>query len=307
MKKILAVCFASFVASMALAAGLTLSEARSQISECIKDPAKMKQVVKGLSAADQLTFLAEVNEAISKMPGSNESKAASYLLANRAAVTAAAAGNKTAMIAETFATVPPEVLPVINERFAADLLNIDADPNVKYTNEQFTRIADNIMKKVNERCASAENGAVRSSFAIIMMVNACNNSIPGLAEHLIQSLPESAQNAARTEWIPAAVGQNQTKSYEPILGSADNIGDMVANNVVIRLVGPQLLESMLGDVVEGTPLINNSNRQDILPSGGVREEENQPQPPANPTEEPGLPTEEDYPKEPGGYQDQLLS
>lgn len=289
MKKMLAVCFATFVVGAALSAGLSLSDARSQISACIKDPAKMKQVVKGLSPADQLTFLSEVNEAISKMPGSNESKAASYLLANRAAVTAASAGNKTAMIAETFATVPPEVLPVINERFAADLLNIDADPSTKYTNEQFTRIADSIMKAVNDRCASAENGAVRSAFAVIMMINACNKTIPDLAEHLIQTLPPEAQNEARNEWIPAAVGQNQPKTYEPILNGADNIGDMVANAVVNRLVGPQLLASMLGDVVEGTPMINNSNREDITPAIGKKESdlpEIQPAP-YDPIEEPG--------------------
>lgn len=294
MKKMLAVCFATFVAGVALSAGLSLSDARSQISVCIKDPAKMKQVIKGLSPADQVTFLAEVNEAISKMPGSNESKAASYLLANRAAVTAASAGNKTAMIAETFATVPPEVLPVINERFAADLLNIDADPTTRYTNEQFTRIADSIMKAVNERCASAENGVIRSAFAVIMMINACNDTIPGLAEHLIQTLPASVQTVARTEWIPSATGKGQPKSYEPILGSGDNIGDMLLNSAVISQVGPQLLESMLGDVIEGTPLINNSAPQNIMLSGGVLAGEDKIQPPVDPT------------KEPIGYQAQTL-
>jgi len=299
-KKMLSVVMTVVFVGVAMAANISLSDARAKIGECIANPAKMASVIKQLSPADQIACLAEVNEAIAKMPGSNESKAAAFLEANRSAVRAAEPGNKTAMIAEVFATVPPEVLTIVNEHFATELLSRDNGVSKNVTDEQFTKTALNLMTKVNERCASAENGAARATFAILMLIRADNGKIADLAETLVKTLPETAQNAARTEWIPAAMGQSQEKTYLPLLGSADTVGEMAANAVVIRLVGPQLLESMLGDIVEGTPLINNSNRPDILYDVPVRETEDKTQAPVDPARWPDPPVDE-----PGGYQGQI--
>ena len=285
---------AACVATVSLAAKMPLSDARAKIGSCIQSPSEMASTIKSLSAADQLTFLREVNEAIEKMPGSVEAKTARFLNINRAAVTSAGAGNRTKMIAEVFATVPPVALTVINERFASDLLNKDADPSRPVSDAQFKRIAENIMREVNARCASEENGAERSAFAVLMLVRASNDSIPGLADDLIATLPADAQNIARAEWVPSALGVNQVKDYEPILGNVDHDGKLPENRVVLRLAGPQLLESMLGDVVEGVPLINRSNDPFIDYGGGVRSSEFVP--------EPVVPV----PSEPGGYQGQYI-
>lgn len=284
---------AACVASVSLAAKVSLSDARARIGECIQSTSALSATVKSLAPADQLSFLREVNEALGKMPGSAEAKAARFLNVNRAAVTAADAGNRTKMFAEVFATVPPEFLTIINERFASDLINKDADPSRPVSNAQFTRIAENIMREVNARCASEENGAERSAFAVLMLVRASNNSIPGLDETLIATLPAEAQNVARTEWMPAALGVNQTKDYGPILGNVDHYA-MPENRVVLRLAGPQLLESMLGDVVEGVPLVNRSNDPFIVDSG-VRADILVP-----------MPIEPPAPVEPGGYQGQTF-
>ncbi len=294
--KIVTALAAATVAGLALAAKMPLPDARAQISACISNPAKMSETVKQLSAEDQVAFLSEVNEAISKMPGSNEAKAAKFLNVNRAAVSSAGKKNKKAVIAEVFATVPLEALTVINERFASDLLHMNADPSHKISPERFERIAQDVMKAVNARCASAENAAVRSTFAILMLIRASDNAIPGLADALVKTLPENVQNDARTEWLPAALGLNQPKTYEPLLGFADTTGDMLTNDVVIRLAGPQLLEALLGDLVEGTPMVNSSNDPDIYGTG-IREGEIAPQPPAHPEKEP---------REPGGYQGQTI-
>jgi len=292
---------AVLVANVVFAANISLPDARAKIGVCIEKPTEMASVIKQLAPADQLAFLAEVNETIAKMPGSNESKAAAFLKANRAAVKAATVGGKSLMLAEVFATVPPEVLTLINEHFATELLSRDIGSSKNVTDEQFMKVALNIMEKVNERCLSVENGAARATFAILMLVRADNGKIPELTETLIKTLPETAQNAARTEWIPAALGQSQEKTYLPLLGGADTVGEMAANAVVIRLVGPQLLESMLGDIVEGTPLINNSNRPDILYTLPVRETEDKSQAPVDQAHWP------DPPIEPDGYQLQIIN
>lgn len=239
-------------------AQMSLADARAKIGECIKTPATMTDTMKKLSAEDQKTFLAEVNEAISKMPGSNEALTATYLNVNRAALKGAQPGNLTTLVAEVFATVPPESLTVINERFAADLFNRAADPTVKYTDEQFSQIAKSLVEKVAERNAQVENGAARSAFAVLMMVRASNGSPENLTDSLVEALPADSRNVARNEWIPAAMGEKDAKTYEPILGAAEATGAMPSAEMVINIAGPQLLEALLGEVVEGTPAASAS-------------------------------------------------
>ena len=116
---------AAIAATVALNAqeSVSLADARASISDCIKTPSKMTETMKKLSADDQKSFLAEVNEAIAAMPGSNESQAATFLNVNRAALKGAGKGNLAALVAEVFATVPPEYLPVVTDSFASDLFN----------------------------------------------------------------------------------------------------------------------------------------------------------------------------------------
>lgn len=252
------------VLAMGVASAMSLADARGSIGKCISDPKLMTSVMKQLSAADQKALLAEVNAAIEKMPGSNEQKSATYLTVNRAALKGAAKGNVATLVAEIFATVPPEDLTIINEQFATDLFSRTADPSKAYTDDQFTQIAETLTKKTNERTASMEGGAARSAFVILMMVRASGGSPADLQEKLISTLPAEAQNAARNEWVPAALGQkNMIQSYEPILGGADALNALPENQVVMRLAGPQLLEAMLGDIVEATPMVNNSRKPDF--------------------------------------------
>ena len=74
MKQIgIAVAAAALSAFSALAQGsaMSLPDARAKIGSVIGDPASMTGVISQLSAADQLSFLSDVNAAIAKMPGSN--------------------------------------------------------------------------------------------------------------------------------------------------------------------------------------------------------------------------------------------
>jgi adenylate kinase len=247
----------------------------------------MTATMKKLSAEDQKTFLAEVNEAISKMPGSNESLTATYLNVNHAALKGSQPGNLATLVAEVFATVPPESLAVINERFAADLFNRAADPSVTYTDEQYEQIAKSLVEKVVERNAQVENGAARSTFAILMMVRASNGSPANLSDSLVDVLPTDSRNIARNEWIPSAMGANVEKSYEPLLGAAEAVGSLPSSEMVIRIAGPQLLEALLGEVVEGTPVVSTSfniERDANLPVKEVV--------PETPTEPQGYPNQE---------------
>lgn len=229
---------------------MALADARGQIDKVVDSPALMKEIMGKLSSEDQLKFLADVNKAVADLPASTEEKSAKYLNLNHAAVKSAKKNNVTAMLAEVFATVPPEALTVICERFAVDLLNRSADPNATYTDKEFTDIAVALMKKINERTEETDNGSARSAFAIIMLLRASNGTIPDLADVLVDTLQhDDAKELARNEWIPAALGTDgREQGYEPLLASAD-AGRRPDLDFTLVIAGPQYMESILEDIV----------------------------------------------------------
>lgn len=257
MKKILIVgvlAVVSAVAAMAqdaVSAGRqdALARARGQIDKIIETPDLMKTVMAGLSAEEQKQFVADVNKAIGDMPASVEERTAKFLNVNHAAVVSAAKGNKATILAEVFATVPPEALTILNERFATDLMSRSANPNITYTDEQYTKICLELMEKINERTEETDNGSTRSAFAILMLVRASNGTPEDLADKLIDTLKhDDAKELAKTEWVPAALGKDgREQGYEPILASAD-AGSRPDFAYVLVIAGPQYLESILHDI-----------------------------------------------------------
>lgn len=258
------VCCMSCLMLAVTAGAISLADARAQIGDCISDPAKMTSVMKQVPAAEQAALLADVNEAISKMRGSNEAKAAAYLNANKAALRGAAKGNVATLLAEVYATVAPEALPIVSESIASDLMSRTADPTKTYTDEQFTRIAEMVMKSVNARLASVENGAARAAFAIAMLSEASGGTPSDLTDKLIDTLPEASREAARKEWLPAAKGED--KNYEPMLGAADAQTAAPAPVVVLRLAGPQTIDALLSDITNGTGILEGVSAREFATS-----------------------------------------
>ena len=89
-------------------AKISLADARSRIDKAIESPQVMRAIMKHLSAEDQKLFLAEVNKAIADLPASLEERSAKFLSVNTEALAGAEKGNASNLIAEMFATVPPE-------------------------------------------------------------------------------------------------------------------------------------------------------------------------------------------------------
>ena len=256
MKKwLFAVAAAMAVVALNAQESMSLADARAGIGDCIKTPSKMTETMKKLSAEDQKAFLAEVNDAIAAMPGSNESQAATFLNVNRAALKGTGKGNLAAVLAEVFATVPPEFLPVISESFASDLFNRAADPSVTYSDAQYIQITSNAMAKISERMADVSGGAARATFAAVMFVKASNTTPDGLVDALVSTLPADSQDKARKEWIPAATAADGTQSYEPLLEEAGATGNTPSSSAVLRIAGPQLLHAMLSDLHEADLLV----------------------------------------------------
>ena len=241
MKKILMVMIA-VAGAMLLSAEMPRSEWHAQVGDCALDPNALKSTISQLSSADKTAFLAEVNAAIDKMPGSAESKAAKFLAANRAAVAGAGSADRASVLAEVYATVPPEALTVINEEFAK---NEFARP-ATMTDDEYTNIVAETMQKINQRTSSSESGAVRSTFAGLMFIGAAGSASDATAATVISSMPSEAQSDV-TSWIADATGKNGAASYDSMLASSQS-GDEPNPEVVLGIVPMQRVDSMLGDL-----------------------------------------------------------
>ena len=223
MKKLLMVIMMAMASALvAQDKQMSSADARGKIGDIISNPSTMTSVMKQLAAEDQAAFLADVNAAISKMPGSPEEKTSKFLEVNSAALKGAQKGNLTALVAEVFATVPPESLTAVNESFASVMFNRAADPSKTYTDDEYKKTSLALLEKVQERNATADNAGVRNTFAILMLIRASNGTPADLRDTLVGALKdEDTRNLAQNEWISPALGQGQEKSYDPMLGAAD--------------------------------------------------------------------------------------
>lgn len=248
MRKIRFSLFAMLAASMVAIGAMPSSEWRAKIGECAQDSGLLKSTIVQLSGEDQLAFIGAVNEALAAKPGSVDAKAASFYEMNRAALVALTkSGNVVKALAEVYATVPPEFLTVINERFADELFK--REPGSDISDEQFKTLASSAMAVIVERTKGNDNAAVRQTFASLMFVRASGNSIPGLAESLTAQLSdESAKKTAMQEWVKPALGDGQAKSYDQMLGVAQ-AGDEPNHEVVMRMYpNSSVGSSLLGDL-----------------------------------------------------------
>ena len=246
----------------------SLADVRTQIGQFIETPEKIGPVVSELSADDQKALLAELNGAISKMRGTDEEKAVKFVSVNRAFLSSrGAAENKTALLAEVFATVPPVALTVINERFASELFNRAADPARTYSDEEFTNIASNAMETIIARCEKTDDSGVRETFAILMFLRASNGTPENLKDVLVAMLPSNeTRELASTEWIRSAMGDGVAKSYEPMLGATD-YDDTFDVLMTMRMIGPESIDIMLADLTTRRSPVSPLSRKGATPSG----------------------------------------
>ena len=240
------IALVSMFMTFALSAQMPRSEWHAKGGECVLDPVLLKSTISKVSSADKVAFLAEVNAAIGKMPGSAEVKAAQYLVANRAAIAGAGSADRAAVLAEVFATVPPEALTVINEEFAKSEFSRPATMN----DAQFTRIVSLAMSRIAQRCASAESSAIRIGFAGLMFVRAAGTAAESAQTAAIASLPRESQNEASSSWYPAALGKDQVATYDPMLAAAQ-AGEEPDHVTTIGIYSQQIVESMLADLQAG--------------------------------------------------------
>ncbi len=209
-----------------VAAGLASSGAemskrewQAKVAVAAKNPATARSAISKIAKADQCAFLKAVNAAVAKLPESNAKKAERFVAVNKAAIQGAAAENRVAVLAETFATVPPAYLPGVESNFSETLFSRKADDAVLITDAQFSEIASRAVAAVADRCESVDNADVRTTFAILLFTRSSGGAPADLPETLVDKfVSEGARDAAKTQWIPAAMAAGAARSYGALLG-----------------------------------------------------------------------------------------
>lgn len=236
----------AFAAATPAAKMMTLVEARTGIGAAITDPGKVTATMKKLSPQDQVAYVAALNSAIAKYPGSAEERAALSLNINSAAVLGASKGNLKSVVAEVFATAAVEALPVIHSQFAEKFFNRAANSSTTYTDSQFVKISGEVMKAVNERVEAVDNSDARSGFAALMFLKASNTpTAPEMVDAVVAMLPKRAQTVAKTEWFPAATASEPT--YEDMTAGSSEV-DIPEETLIITIAGPQNQVALFGDL-----------------------------------------------------------
>lgn len=238
--KMMAICALALVAAPMLAQGAAVMPREQwlqKVGECGTNPATMSSVMSQLSADDQKDLIGKVNASISAMRGSAEQKAAAAIQANLAGIKAAMAQNKekraaNAVIAEAFATLPPEYLP----QFAEALSGPGGPLNRgNMEREKFITISTNTLHAISERCEKAENnGGVREAMAAIAFLQASNEKDPpkDLISTMLSQIPDAkTRDLAAKEWVDPALDKN----YDPILAAA-NAGDEPDRAIVASII-----------------------------------------------------------------------
>lgn len=254
MKKLLMI---AVVALSGAAMAMTLQVAKGQIPGAVANPAKMAEIMKELSEDDQIEFLALVNAAIGEMNGSADEIAALYLAVNEAALKAHGQGNLQSLLATTYATVPPESLTVLNEQLAKDLFNRNADPTRPVSDADFAALAKEAMQTIATRASDTDDAAVRTTFALLMFVRASEGTPADLRNTLAETIADpAARELALSEWVPSALGENTSKTYDPMLGASDaQLSTPDSSDTVVPLVLPnnQEIVPLLGDLSSIAP------------------------------------------------------
>ena len=238
MKKVGVMICAIAAAAMSVTA-LAQGNWQSQVAAASQDAAVLKQTMKGLSNADQLAFVKQVNTAIAKKAASATEKADLAVKAFRAAIESANPDNRDAVIAEVFATAPTESLTAINEAFSTDLKKGGGDQSKR---------AGQVMDAVVKRTAGSDDAGARQTFAALSFIR----NDPSLKDSLVAKMDPSTQEIAKSEWIDPAL---KSGDYNAILGAsnAEAAPDLAnVNSLALPdMATAAILGGMAGELVGG--------------------------------------------------------
>ncbi len=241
-------------------AALTRAQWLKKIGVSVTSEAVLRETLTQVSPDEKVEFTQRMLKAATRMPVSPEEKSAAFVRTSVACIASATGETKYKVMAEVFAGVPVEFLPVVTEELAK---RFDQEYN-KLSDELYEKIAGDALKVVFARNAQTDAPSVRDTFAILAFLRGAKN--PALQDKLLALLPNDRMRGLAASWIPPAL---KDRNYEAMLAAADVQALVLAYGDVLRLVGHTNLDRLLAVMDSGLPLswvVGSS--PDTLPSSG---------------------------------------
>lgn len=240
---------------------LTRSQWLNKIGASVTSEAVLRETLGQVAAEDKAEFTQRALKAVTRMPVSPEEKSAAFVRTAVACIASMSGESKYKVIAEVFAGVPVEFLPVVTEELAK---RFDQEYN-KLTDEQYEKIASDALKAAFARNAQTDAPSVRDTFAILAFLRGAKS--PALQDKLLALLPDARMRGLAASWIPPAL---KDRNYEAMLAAADVEPLVLAQADVLQLVGHANLDRLLADMSSGASLsqVTGANL-DTLPSSGM--------------------------------------
>ena len=256
------------VGSAAVVGGETLTQSQwmSQVGPSVTDYSVLQKTVSNLALGDRVAFTQNALKAVSRLPVSNEEKAAAFVRTAVGCLEGKTGDVKKDIIAEIFAVTPVEYLPMVTEELAK---RFDQKRN-NLSDDEFEKIASETLEAAAERNAKTDEPSVRNAFVALCFLRAAK-SPDSLKNGLIAKLPDERQRNLASTWIPSVLA-SEGKDYSALTSAADVDADSVVQpSSSAAVFGGLAVDRLLADLnqsdsVNGAQGTSSSDSPKTTPS-----------------------------------------
>lgn len=227
------------------ASALPRAQWLKKIGASVTSETVLRETLNQVAPEDKVEFTQRLLKAVSRMPVSPEEKAVAFVRAAVACIASASGDLKYKLIAEVFADVPVEFLPLVTEELAK---RFDQSYN-KLSDEQYEKIASEALKVVFARNAQTDAPSVRNTFAILAFLRGAKN--PGLQAKLLALLPDDRMRGLAASWLPPALND---RNYDALLAAADVTPLALTTAEMLRMAGHVSMDRLLAALGTDVPL-----------------------------------------------------
>lgn len=224
---------------------LTRPQWLKRIGSSVMSVEVLRETLAQVEPGERVEFTQRVLKAVTRLPVGPDEKAAAFVRTAVACIAGVTGDLKYKVIAEVFAGVPVEYLPVVTEELAK---RFDQEYN-RLSDEAYEKIATEAVKAAVERNAKTDEPSVRNTFVILAFLRGAK--VPGLQDKLVALLPDERMRKLAASWLPDALNK---RNYDALLAAADVDALSISNETMLNLIGPGALDRLLFELNSGASL-----------------------------------------------------
>jgi len=241
---IVASIFAAYAfAEDAGATTLTRAQWLKKIGASVTDATVLRETLAQVLPDERVEFTQRVLKAVKRLPVGPEEKAAYFVRVAVACIASASGDMRDKVIAEVFADVPVEFLPVVTEELAK---RFDQAYN-NLSDADYQKIASSATEIAAARNAQTDEPAVRDTFVLLAFLRGAKDR-DNLRTVLMGLLPDERVRTLVTTWLDPALLQH---NHEGLLAAANVEGVVIPQESLLRLVGHANIDRLLYDLYAG--------------------------------------------------------